>query len=434
MTKDTYKKFKNSLAELLKGQSKAAVAVSGGSDSMALALLFGEYALESKIEIIALTVDHGLRAESAEEANKVNKWLTSHGIEHHTLLWEGKKKPSNIQAEARKARYKLMSDFCLTHNIKSLMVAHTLNDQAETVLMRLMRGSGVDGLSGIVEAKNIFGINIVRPLLNFTRDELRDYLCIKKQEWIEDPSNENTKFKRVQVRNLIKENLEPELLIKRLADTASHMARTRDYIEERMAERLSGVTIFHNEGFYSIDIERFKSLHNEERLRFLAKALQRVGGQEYKPRFENLKALHNNIMEGNINNCCTLSGCAVTTSKKQREGNYLFIYREQAAVEADVDISTDSKIMWDRRFECSLNISNTNSLKVGALGNEGYNTLSKNGFKISLRKEGQDFLIPKKVIHSLPALKNLDNQILAVPHIGYYSNEELRNGFAVHSI
>lgn len=427
MTKEIYIKFRTSLNLLIHGQKRLAVAVSGGSDSMALALLLSEYATESNSKIIAITVDHGLRAESKGEAAQVCEWLASYNIKHYTLCWEGEKKSSNLQANARKARYQLMANFCSAHNISTLLVAHTSNDQAETVLMRLMRGSGVDGLSGIPTKRVISNnVSIVRPLLHFTREELRTYLLNKKQEWLEDPSNKNTKFTRIQVRNLIQESPNPELLTKRLSDTAGHMARTRKYIEEKMRESLEGVAVFYKEGFYSIDIVKFKKLHEEERLRFLTKALQHVSGQEYKPRFENLLALHNNIISGNIKAACTLWGCEISPSKKLGEENYLFIYREPKAVEADIEIS-NPQFFWDNRFECVLGSMEAKNIRAGALGKEGYNQLINMDFKIDLSGKERDFIIPKKVIYSLATLKTADNKILAVPQIGYYTSEELRD-------
>lgn len=419
----TYEKFKTSLEKLLQDENKLAVAVSGGSDSMALALLLGEYSENSDIEIFALTVDHALRPESADEAIQVHNWFKERGIFHHTLRWDSQKNPSNIQAKARKARYKLMADFCAGHGITSILVAHTSNDQAETLLMRLMRGSGLDGLSAIPIIRQITDrVRIIRPLLDFTREELQEYLRTLKQEWIEDPSNKNTKFTRVKVRNLISATPDAALLTKRLADTAGHMLRARNYIEERMKERLARVVEFHNEGFYSVDLHKFKNLHDEERLRFLSSALQRVGGQEYKPRFENLKALHDNIIKGRVVGSCTLWGCEVALSKKHSEENYLFIYKEPAATNDIIEISISAKTQWDGRFECNA----TAPFKVCALGKVGYNYLESLGFKINLKRAGHGFVIPKKVIYSVPAFIDENNKIIAAPQIGYYVDDRFK--------
>lgn len=418
-----YKKFKSKLERLIQGESKVAVAVSGGSDSMAMALLLIQYAKESGVEVIALTVDHKLRAESAIEAKQVASWLAGYGVEHHILCWEGDKKPSNLQAQARSARYKLMADFCEENNIKLLSVAHTSEDQAETVLMRVMRGSGVDGLAGMLEFSEVFGVKVIRPLLNFTRHELQQYLQDKKQKWIDDPSNENSKFKRVRVRKFIKASDEPELLTKRLSDTASHMSRAKDYIETIMRTRLAGIVTFHDAGFYTIDMNEFKHLHNEERLRSLAAILQHVGGQDYRPRFENLSNLHDNILNGNIGNGCTLWGCEISYSKKKNAQHIIYIYREHSLVAEDIKILCNSKIIWDERFLCEIGDVNVTDLRVGALGIMGYKEISP------IIKNTQSVVtLPKKILYTLPALKVLE-KVLVVPHIGYYNSEKLRKVF-----
>ncbi len=437
---DLNKIFQSQIKNLLQDERKIAIAVSGGSDSMALALLANEYAKESGMKITAVTIDHGLRPEAAFEAIKVGEWLAKYGIKHHILCWEGDKKLSNIQAEARSARYNLMADFCAKLDIKSLLVGHTLNDQAETVLMRIMRGSGVDGLAGIPAISNVFGVNVIRPLLQLNREELRAYLRGKNQEWIEDPSNENTKFTRVQVRKLISENPEPQLFTQRLADMASHMARAKDYIEARISERIKGIVTFHDEGFYTINISKFKELHKEERLRILASTLQHISGDAYKPRFDNLEYLHDNILNGNIASGSTLWGCAIATSKKQREENILFIYREPAAVMGDMEIINNSQIKWDGRFLCNVGDVKDKNLKIGALGKSGFEALVRAGFipellKKELPAEMQlaKLFMPKKVIYTFPALKTLE-KVLAVPHIGYYVDENLRQVFCSENV
>ncbi len=417
---------------------------------MALTLLLGEYAKESGAQITAITVDHGLRDESAFEAKQVGLWLKKYGINHHTLIWEGRKKSSNIQAMARNARYGMMADFCAMHDIKLLAVAHTIEDQAETVLMRLMRGSGVDGLSGISDSSDVFGIKIIRPLLGATRSELREYLQNKTQPWVEDPSNENIKYKRVELRKFIKSSNEAELLTKRLFDTGTHMARAKDYIEQQICKNLVGIFTFNEAGFYVININRFKALHHEERLRSLAAALQHAGGQKYRPRFENLSQLHDNIISDNIGSGCTLCGCKIEQGKKKNEENILYIYREAALIAKNIAVKANAQIIWDNRFVCKL-VSlipaiNFNScppfeegghnfkyegLEIGGDKSLFIGTLSPGGYK-SICEVDKNFKnaanLPKKIIYTIPVLQTLE-KVLAVPHIGYYADESLRLAF-----
>ena len=133
-----------------------AVAVSGGADSMALTLLAADWAAARRGSIVALTVDHRLRNESRAEAKQVAAWLAARGIEHKILAWTGEKPSSDVQAAAREKRYELLEDWCRRQGILHLLVAHNLDDQAETFLLRLGRGSGLYGLSGMASVECMY--------------------------------------------------------------------------------------------------------------------------------------------------------------------------------------------------------------------------------------------------------------------------------------
>ena len=152
-------------------------------------------------DFVTLTVDHALRKSSAAEARKVKRWCKALGIKHHTLKWQHGEVSSGLQAKARKARYDLMTAWCAKHGIAILLTAHTADDQAETVAMRMKRTSSPASLAGIWPEAEWNGIQILRPLLAKRRKALRDYLIGNDQEWIEDDSNSNEKFERVRVRN-----------------------------------------------------------------------------------------------------------------------------------------------------------------------------------------------------------------------------------------
>jgi tRNA(Ile)-lysidine synthase len=181
---------------------KIAVAISGGADSFALLHLARYHA---KTDIIALTVDHQLRPESAAEAQQVMQWCQQNGIEHHILKWIGDKPSSALQANARNARRRLLCDFCQQHGIEFLLLGHQADDQAETMLMRLQRGTGLKGLKAMQPVTRDKATNtaILRPLLNFRRAELRDYCIENNLPFIDDPSNDNPVYERVRIRNLL---------------------------------------------------------------------------------------------------------------------------------------------------------------------------------------------------------------------------------------
>jgi tRNA(Ile)-lysidine synthase len=186
----------------LTGFSRVAVAVSGGSDSMALLRLTDELRRMPRgpSQIFALTVDHGLRPTSADEAMQVAVWCKAIGVDHIVLQWAGEKPATGIQAKARVARYDAMSAWCRENSIPVLMTAHTVEDQAETVVMRQHRTTTDRSLAAIWPENEWHGVKLFRPLLGERRLDLRNYLSGLGQGWLEDPSNTNSKFERVRVR------------------------------------------------------------------------------------------------------------------------------------------------------------------------------------------------------------------------------------------
>ncbi len=177
-----------------------AVAVSGGADSMALVLLAQAWVRERGGQVSALHVDHALRPESAEEAAITVQRLAAHGVACHVLVWEHGAVRGNVQAQARRARYALMRAWCKAHGVLHLFTAHHADDQAETFAMRVLRGSGVEGLSAMPRVQFFPECRHVRPLLSATHAELVDWLAQQGVAWVEDPSNNNPRFTRASVR------------------------------------------------------------------------------------------------------------------------------------------------------------------------------------------------------------------------------------------
>ena len=208
----------------LRGEQHIALAVSGGSDSMALLQLAAQWAKDS-VKISVLTVDHGLRPEAAAEANKVAAWCDSLVLDHHTLRWEGMKPKTGLQAKARTARYDLMGNWCKANGVKFLLTGHTLDDQAETVLMRQARTDTAESLAGIWETADWAGVKLFRPLLGQSRSDLRAYLKSLGQPWIDDPSNLDTRFERVRVRRSLADETKPDQRKMELADIADKAGR-----------------------------------------------------------------------------------------------------------------------------------------------------------------------------------------------------------------
>ncbi|MDR2685780.1 MAG: tRNA lysidine(34) synthetase TilS [Rickettsiales bacterium] len=288
-------------------KARIAVAVSGGADSMALMHWCADY------KPVVLTIDHGLRNESAAEAEMVGRVAKKLGLEHHTLKWVGDKPDTGVEEAAREARYNLMLDFCRANNIGILMTAHHADDNIETFLMNLGRGSGLFGLGGLRPISERGGITIARPLLEVRRAELRDW-CVKNSvDFVDDPMNDDEQFLRVRVRKnrgILAEKL--GISDERLLLAISSLARARDASEGEIEKLLLNF-----DGNYST----LENLPEEMKLKFFSRILQQVGGDAYPPRLDSVqRALKELEKDATI----TLAHCIV-----KRKGNIIRIENEK---------------------------------------------------------------------------------------------------------
>jgi tRNA(Ile)-lysidine synthase len=286
------------------------VSVSGGGDSMALLHLTHSWAQKNNVELRAMTVDHGLRPAAADEANFVKAWCEDRGISHTTFVWESADVTGNIQNEARMARLKFLDLW--RGDIGDVLIGHSKSDQAETVMMRLARGSGVDGLSGISETRSVKGdngtFNIYRPLLSFSREEIREYCRQNDVPWVDDPSNEDEHYTRVKIRKLI---ASLEVSEERLVKTAVRMSRVRDFLEQS-TDKLWTDSVSSCEKGLQIKRDILGSAHEEISLRVLVKALCDVSQKTTPPREEATIATLQDILAGK-NSC--LHGCLLKVKK-----------------------------------------------------------------------------------------------------------------------
>lgn len=249
-----------------------------------------------EITLIALTVDHGLRPEAKEEAERVHQWCRAHNIPHHILRAPTQIHGNNLQEQARELRYRLLSDHCSTNHLPYLLTAHTEDDQAETVMMRLFRGSGVDGLSAIPFERLLTPkVTVLRPLLSHTRDELREFLRAHHIEWIEDPSNENTHFMRIQIRTLLANLPDAPRIKKRLANTAMQMHRARLCLEQQTRRALSTHVFWSEAGHAFLRPSLFESESEEIVLRSLRAILSIISGNHTPPRLSSLLPLYHDL-------------------------------------------------------------------------------------------------------------------------------------------
>ena len=298
-----------------------AIAVSGGGDSKALMLLLADWArAQSRSLPAVLTVDHGLVSGASRIAQDVVKDAQRIGLKAHRLVWKGAKPSADIEAAARAARYQMMGAWCQAHRIKGLYVAHTLEDQAETFLLRLARGSGLDGLAAM-RVRSPFPLEgferlcVVRPLLDITRAALRAWLESRHENWVEDPMNADSRFARTRIRQAWPALSDAGLTPARIALAAEHLGRARDALEDQTAEVLEAGCRF-EETRVLVDGARLAAAPPEIGLRALAHILSHVSGQTYRPRFERLERLYRAIAEGDLKTARTLHGCRVGRAPK----------------------------------------------------------------------------------------------------------------------
>lgn len=394
------------LEPLLDGVPGAlALAVSGGADSMALLCLAAAW---GKRPLTALTVDHGLRAESAEEARRVKEWAEARGVAHVTLAWRGEKPKSNLQAKARAARYGLLAEWCRTAHVAGLLLAHTLDDQAETVLLRLARGSGVNGLAAMAPATPLRGIRLLRPLLDVPHQRLEATLKALGQPWLDDPSNADARFTRVRLRKARAVLEEAGLTAERLAATAQRMARAREALEAATQALLQRAARFDDAGFCALDTRALCAAPEEIGLRALARVVMAVGGQDVTPRLARLERLYAKLKSGGLQ-AATLAGCHIRRAGKAQEEGVLVLREEAAVAPEPLPLEPGQEALWDHRFRLRLD---------GAAAAGTVTALGRGGLA-QLRAEMPVLpKLPFPVAPTLPALWR-EGRLVACPHLGF---------------
>ncbi len=269
------------------------VAVSGGGDSMAL-LVAAQAAFPGRIK--AVTVDHALRPASADEARAVAAFCAGRGIAHSVLRWQGPEPTGNLMDQARRARILLISDWAKARGMGDVLLGHTADDNAESLVMNLARSAGLDGLSGMRPDWHEEGVHWHRPLLTCSRDSLRAYLTKAQVTWIEDPSNDNPRFTRVKARRAMAALAPLGITAETLAASLSNLAAARHALMRVTATAAQGVT--EHAGGLSLAREVLASLDPEIVRRLLSAAIQWMAGDAYPPRGAQLGALQARLSAG----------------------------------------------------------------------------------------------------------------------------------------
>ncbi len=294
--------------------TKIAVAVSGGADSLALMLMLQEELAPKGYEIVALTVDHGLRTSSADEAAYVKDIATQHHIEHHTILWQSVKPISGMEEAARLARYALLEDWCVKNAVHYLATAHHLYDQAETFLMRLERGSGLDGLCGMKEVLKLQRIFLLRPVLHIAPPFFKQYLKKRHIAWVEDESNQDEALLRVRMRHFLPLMEEKTgISASKIAETMSRLQASRSYFEEVITRLIKNNFQNVHPKVYLCADDFFEKQHKEIQYRLLAYLMQKIAQTPYPPESAKIRRLMDKMALSDFKTA-TLGHCCVIRS------------------------------------------------------------------------------------------------------------------------
>lgn len=328
------------------------VAVSGGSDSMATLHLMAE----TGAQVFAMTVDHGLRPEAASEAALVAEACARIGVPHNTLNWRRTGTGGNLQDQARRARYGLISEWARGQGITHVVLGHTANDEAETFLMNLSRSAGIDGLSGMRRRWTSDGVSWARPFLGSDRAELRGWLERRGIAWVEDPSNSDMQFQRVKARNALAALAPLGIDASRLAVVARNLNSARSALIAQAVD-FADHHVRTDGGDVVIARPAWQTAEPEVARRVLTTALRWVSGAEYAPRESALVAARAAIEAQKSH---TLSGCRILCAPAAFR-----IAREGRAVR---DLRAAPGEVWDDRWVLQ---GPDAEVTVAALGGQG---------------------------------------------------------------
>ncbi len=375
-----------------------AAAVSGGPDSIALLLLLDDWARRHGGSVLALTVDHGLRAESAQEARQVGAWAAARGIAHETLHWTGEKPGAGIQAAARRARYGLLSDACAKRGILHLAVAHHADDQAETVVFRNDRGSGPEGLAGMAAARSLGGVRLIRPLLGWPKYSLIATCAAFGQNYFEDPSNRSDRFARTALRARLAGDPGRRAAALAGAGAAAAGRRARGTALNLLLGRIAEIR---PDGIILLDFAGWRSAETGLRLAVLAAALRTGGGGAFAPDPDAVQRLDDALRAENFAGH-SLGGCVV-----RRWRDRVLVCREPKRAAPPVALTAGEWRQWDGRFLLRVG-EGVPTATVGALGVRGY----------AMLKRSADVFLPSVAGAGLPAVK-AGGEVVAVPSVGW---------------
>ncbi len=277
------------------------VALSGGSDSLALTVLLKKFCDIHKINLWAVTINHNFRQESTEEAVSIHELMLKLNISHHIIDIPKKKVPkANIEGNLRKMRYQLLTEFCNKNKIKFLFLGHQIDDVAENIIIRLWRGSGIDGISSIAEIFYQERVAILRPLLSISKIDLQQYLINKNISWYEDKSNQEDIFLRNKIRKFINSFEDKELIKKRLKKAGDEASVIRNFCDDLLLKEACKFVYFNSRGYFIVEKEWLMNLHFHLSIKLLSLMIMELGNKLYKPRFSSVENIYKIILTNNF--------------------------------------------------------------------------------------------------------------------------------------
>lgn len=378
-------------------QPVIAVAISGGPDSMACAFMARDWAMARGGSIVTLTVDHGLRPESRDEAEYVARVMHAQGITHHILTPAFSDVSNNLLESARIRRYDALAAWCRSHAVLHCLVAHHANDQRETTLLQQSRGVTADGGSGMAKVRTYQGVRFLRPLLGATKDALVRHLQDRRISWIEDPSNMHTHFARVRVRKELAEN--PALTATADALLVARHAARHERERAVSCAAMACATVW-PAGYITIDRHRWCQLEDAIASQLIADSLRCVSGESRRARTHEIQRLHTSLRtqpQGKR----SLQHCIVEWSS-----THIRIAREISRAAPAITLQGKGVAFWDQRFRVEYDMPEGIEATLGPLSRKGVQSLRQQGCEDAAQ------ILPA----ATPAVWHLDAALLA-PHI-----------------
>lgn len=371
------------------------IAVSGGPDSLALLFLSLEYAKSNKLNFSVISINHNLRKSSNDEILWLAVLLKKLKIKHYILKWNGVKPNSNIMETARNKRYELLTRKCKQLKIRYLLTAHHLDDQIENFFMRLVRGSGLKGLSSISRISKKNNIVLVRPLLDYSKKSLIKILAEKKQKYVDDPSNINSMFDRVRFRKIISSLINEGLQKDRLKLLISNLGQVNEAIDYSTKISIRHCLTQNKYGHTQIMKKHFFTLPKELQFRVLSflikinsvsgKSSRRISILNLIKKFEN-----DDFKKSTVNNILFINSKSI-----------ILVVREISRIQKK-DIISKPSFIWDNRYNIEIKCRLKKRLKIGYVGNSA--------------KKTEEFFKYKDIIPYLPGIW-LNNKLIMIPQL-----------------